>query len=208
MDYGKLTEADYENIWLRIKDRSLKLVLGMVGAVGIGGFAAGYQWANMKLDDHVEKHLAQYLKGDTFKDLVGKALVTGTGELRAERLGAEKTLRDLQERAAALKDIGVLVQDNQLSVTGPDGKAFRIERGIVDKNGKVTFAKPYPKPPIVLVDASYDSFNTELRSRHSYDLVANRPPSAAFVVVPASEIGFDLKARYIRSGVNWIAIGW
>lgn len=209
MDSGKLTEADFENIWLRVKDRSIKLVFGLVGAVGLGGVAAGYQWAKTTLDTHVEQHLEQYLKGDSFKGLVGNALATGTVELRSERVAAEKTIHELQQRAKILKDSGILVEDNLISLAGHDGRPFQLERGTLARDGNVQFSKPYPKPPIVLVDASYDVFapQRDLQRRRA-ELAGHQVVPTTFVVVAATETGFSLKARYIRPGVSWIAIGW
>lgn len=209
MDSGKLTEADFENIWLRVKDRGFKLVIALVSAVGLGGFAAGYQWAKTTLDTHVEQHLEQYLKGDSFKRLVGNALVTGTDELRSERVAAEKFIHELQQRAVVLKDSGILVEDNSISLSGPNGRPFRLERGTLSRDGNVQFSKPYPKPPTVLVDASYDVFASQrdIQRRRS-ELAGLQVAPSTFVVVPATETGFTLKARYIRSDVSWIAIGW
>lgn len=207
-DSGKLNEADFENIWLRTKDRSIKLVATLVGAVGLGGFAAGYQLAKTTLDSHVEEHLQHYLKGEAFKGMVGNALATGTIELRSERLASEKVIQDLQQRAEALKEAGVHVEDNLVSLTGQDGKSFRLERGIVSRDGKVQFAKPYPKPPIVLVDASFDDQLAHLGMQQQRAKMTGQSAAPGFTVVSATENGFTLKARYIRPNVSWIAIGW
>lgn len=207
-DSGKLNEADFENIWLRTKDRSLKLVVTLVGAVGLSGFAAGYQLAKTTLDSHVEEHLQRYLKGDAFKGMVGDALATGTIELRSERLASEKVIHDLQQRAEALNEAGVHVEDNLVSLTGQDGKSFRLERGIVSRDGKVQFAKPFPRPPIVLVDASFDDTMAHLRMQSQRTKITGQSPAPGFTVVSATEKGFTLSARYIRPNVSWIAIGW
>ncbi len=207
---GKLNEADFENIWLRVKDRSVKLVLAAVTAIGATGFGAGYYLARHAVDSQVERFLSDYMKGEAFKGQVSSALITGTSELRSERLAAEATLKELQRRAASLDHPGISITDQSVSLTSADGRSFRLERGTLQRGAsqKVVFSHPFQKPPIVLVDAAYGDVTYEHRRQaHLAALrgLTGAPPQ--FVVVPATENGFEIRARFVN-GVPWLAIGW
>lgn len=210
---GKLTEADFENIWLRVKDRALKLVVAAIAAIGVGGFAAGYYWARLAVDSQMERFLSGYVKGEAFKAQVSSALVTGTSELRDERLAAEKTLKELQRRAVNLDRPGISITDQAVSLTAADGRSFRVERGTLRSGGsqKVVFSRPFAKPPIVLVDADYGnlSLNYERRRLEALSELRGMQGSAVprFMMVPSTESGFEVRARYMNA-VPWIAIGW
>ena len=208
---SKLNEADFENIWLRVKDRSFKIVVGWIIAIGSAGFIAGYYMAKNAVDSQVERFLSNYMKGETFKAQVSSALVTGTSELQAERLAAEKTLKELNLRAASLEHPGITITDKEMSLTSADGRSFHIERGTLIRGASqnINFTHPFSKPPIVLVEADFGSLGYERRQVFSdaMNYPGMKRVAEQFMVLPSTETGFEIKARFVNA-VPWLAIGW
>lgn len=208
---NKLNEADFENIWLRVKDRSFKLLLAGSVAIGLGGFGAGYYMAKHAVDSQVERFLSNYMKGETFKAQVSSSLITGTSELQAERLAAEKTLKELNLRAASLEHPGVTISDKEISLTSADGRSFHIERGTLmhGASQEINFTHPFSKPPIVFVDADFASVGYERRQvlSDAMNYPGMKRVSAQFMIIPSTETGFEIKARLVNA-VSWVAIGW
>lgn len=199
-----LTSEDYENIYLRVKEKVWKGVLGLMAfAATIGGLVGaigGYELAKRQFDSAISAY-------------------TNTDEFRASMISyAQRNLPDmhaelgvLEERASALQHVllerrelleamlqaPLAVSGHGYRLTAADGNSLRLEFGSQRIGGRagtwVQFKEPFRDPPIILT--SFPSGWQESRFERSNG------------VSEVSATGFNVHHSGFGTDINWVAIG-
>jgi hypothetical protein len=191
---GQLTSEDYENIWLRMKERFWKHMLAAVTvAIALGG-VGGFELAKIRLTEAV----SSFTRTDDFIKNLRPLVVEHLPELDkhiGELEQREKTLSDAltqrREELVRLSNSGLTIGPRQLALTSNDGRIFRIEAGVLQQsfNGDVKFGIPFSSKPLVFLTP------TGTLSR------------LAPTIEQADERGFSVSGPEHYSTVQWVAIG-
>lgn len=200
---GQLTGDDYENIWLRVKDRGGMMFMATIsGAFLIGGAlggVGGYEIARRAL----EKEVAQYTQSEAFRTSLVDYTRQQIPELQQQLTALEQREKTLtgtfaahRDQLAALQRPPIEIDAQGIRWTAPDGKSIRMAMGEAPPGGglmatRVVFDPPFQAPPLVLV-----SVNGSQYSRRS---------EAMTIHVSANDVAFD--SDVLQGTLHWIAIG-
>lgn len=198
----QLSGDDYENIWLRVKDRAKgtfwAAFFGALTLTTAFGGVGGYELAKRALESEVER----YAKSNEFKKGLTEYTREQIPELQRELTALEYKAQTLdgiikshQLKIAALQRPPIEVDLLGARWTAPDGRSLRIQTGQAHlKSGQidVTFATPFAADPVVMITLN-DAFPAFGRGAVS---TAN---------VTAS--GMQILSHGVDGNVHWVAIG-
>lgn len=198
----QLSGDDYENIWLRVKDRGkttfwgfLSLALAICTVIGgVGGYAIA--------QSALEKEVERYTKTDEFRaSLVTYArqqipeLQQALGALEQREQSLAATIERHREQIAAMARPPIEIGDQSIRWTATNGQSVRMLTGQVHAGtmtpGRVEFDPPFASPPIVLATASSGQFSG-IRGGVRTEVTAE---------------GFGVLSEVFDGSVHWIAIG-
>lgn len=212
-----LTEADYESLWLRIKDRYWKHFWASLGLVLLLGTLAGYSFARISLEDSVSK----YVQSDDFKARIARYTMENVPDLKKslaeleareselsavldqKKVALDEAIASRQKLIDAMTLPPISVAPGSLTLVAANGRKVRIDFGrskvgpgsLNSIGGRHTFGAPFQAPPLVILSP----VNPE-QGRYTI------PYGAANV----TEKGFDVAVSSSTFGgahVDWVAIG-
>lgn len=202
---NQLTSEDYENIWLRIKDKYMRWVFTVVSIVAVLSGFTGYKIAQATIDNRV----AKYLLSDTFKSQVisevrgNLARLLDDNRLSRSRIDAlHDDAKSIENKIEAYKQFPLKVTDHGFSVIGSQGKKIIVEygrvkgiRGVMSETPvTISFKSHFSRPPVLL-------FSTNSQVRITTGIVSIRKEDATFF------IGVENVVSDKNIGINWLAIG-
>ncbi len=193
--YYQLTTEDYENIWLRIKDRGSKwfwgwIIIGMSIFSGLFGFGIYklYSYGKKSMDDKI----AAYVQTPEFKNEVKvtfeSQFTTMTEKLKLIDEGLAK-LAIYQAAPYKVTDYGFILVDSK-------GTYIIVEFGNGKTHQPIQFKSHFSQPPKVI--ATLFSSATVWEKKDNPLHITNITSSQFQAVQPD---------QWISSDINWIAIG-
>lgn len=212
-----LTETDYENLWLRIKDKYWKNFWGSMAIVAVFGAFSGYQIARSVLEDSASK----YVQTDEFKARIARYTMESLPEYRKsleeieqregrltiaianQKDALDEAIASRQKILSAMTLPPISVAPGTLTFASADGKRIRIDYGsfsskapgLASAVGGHTFTIPFETLPVVIITP------------------ANPPRGRYTVPYGIGELnkeGFNVVAEGSSFGgatIHWIAIG-
>lgn len=198
----QLSGDDYENIWLRVKERGTSAFLGFMGLAltlgGVIGGVGGYELARRALESEVER----YARSDEFR----KSLTEYTRQQIPDLHSSLETLEHRagtltgiievhQEKIAALQRPPIEVDILGARWTAPDGRSLRIQTGRARLSfgpTEVKFTTPFATDPVVLISLN------------------NASPAFGRGTISTANVtaeGMQINAHGVDGMVHWVAIG-
>jgi hypothetical protein len=202
----QLNGEDYENIWLRIKDRYWKRIFASLALSATLGGLGGYAVAERFMDRAVKDAVKEYAQTEEFKTKIAQATREQVPSLQSAMIALEQRETQLgqnlaarQQTIAAMESGLVKITEHSIVLTTTDGQKLHIEYGRTAANQMsdvpVKFEAPFTRPPAVfltLIDGE--------PTRSSLPLSATKISLEGFSV--ATYTGGFLPAK-----MDWIAIG-
>lgn len=194
----KLDSEDYENIYLRVREKLIFFFLGIFGALGGTGLLVAY----LSISGATEKAVQKYVQTPEFK-----TSVLGLANARMESLekrasSVVQSISEAEKRVVALTDAPISVTASGFSLLSKEGARFGMEVGEVQSGGVVEFKTPFSMPPLVLLTPTTNQFGHSVLEMR---LQKNTPVEAATLVTTN---GFTV-TNYTGSlrKYSWVAVG-
>ena len=191
--YYKLTTEDYENIWLRIKDKTNKRVLHVYGVVAslftilTFVFGSGLYFYGQKI---IDSAVTSYIKSQKFEHQAQETF-------KAQFNLVDKKLRLIDkglDKLAIYKSAPYSISDHGFTLVDSSGNYVIVEHGSGSSSDRIEFKSKFSKPPTVVALAVSDSFPPQ----------RERP----LAVMSITNEGFSTgKLPHLPMGIKWIAIG-
>jgi hypothetical protein len=139
----KLDQSDYENIFLRVRDKLLIQVFAifsiLFAVIGIATWTA----VKARVEKITELAVNNYVQSDEFKKHVVVSYQEKLTRLETQTAEITKVLSEQQKKAAQLSEIPILIDQDGLTLINKNGHQFRIEMGSAISGAKVLFKVPY-----------------------------------------------------------------
>ena len=198
----QLSGEDYENIWLRIKDRGAAAFYWFIGlAVTFGtliGGVGGYGIARNALEVEVQRYAESVEFRKSVIDYTRQQMPDLDRSLQAIE-GRADSLAELiathQANISALGRSPLEVDSNGARWTASYGRSLRLEAGqsaIGFSEAPVKFSSQFQAPPMVLVSFHETSPPFGRSAASTYEVTAE---------------GFRIRSLGVNGVVNWVAIG-
>lgn len=121
----ELKAEDYENIWLRLKEKFWKWVaFWFILFAAVFGYSA-FNLAKNTLGSYVR----EYAKTSEFKEQVGKAVLNNIPEMKLSLEQAKNDVSKLLENLEALKHAPFTISENMFTIVGGKGNIIKVEFG-------------------------------------------------------------------------------
>ncbi len=125
----KLDESDYENIFLRVRDKLYIQFIAICAVIfGIVGFTT---WHSVKtrIDGKIESAVNEYIQSKEFKEVVIKSSQEKLAELDRHANQIENLLSRQQLKIAQQSEIPIIIDEKGLTLVNKNGQQFHIEMG-------------------------------------------------------------------------------
>lgn len=197
-DY-QLTGEDYENIWLRLRNRFWLWVLGWFAVIAtLGGYTA-FQLAKRQLDEAV----AAYVKSDEFRarlpQLVAERLPHIDAQLQQLETRQQQLTREIaskQQQLVAMQKFPLELTPVSVRWTVPDGRSFQLQTGRIAvggfRNARVQFTESFKTEPFVLISPAQVALGRLSRQMFPHSITSE---------------GFAIQHEGEAATVHWIALG-
>lgn len=198
----KLDAEDYENIYLRIRSRLVKMVALGAAFVGVTSLASGYAL----IKTWSEKAVDTYVSTDAFKNEVLTATLRRLEGLEQRSTELGLSVAKHEKLVGNLASLPLSAGPDGLSVVDTSGSKFLLELGEVKAGGSVKFKNAFSKPPLVLMIPVEDRFGRPLGP----SLQRTEKDAAVTPMAGVTEEGFTaghVGAVYRPGRFRWIAIG-
>ena len=196
----KLDQADYENIFLRVRERLLVQLIAtfsvLIAVIGVTTWVA----AKAKIDEITETTVNRYVQSDEFKRNIVTAYHEKLARLEIQANDIAKAVSEHQQKAAQLSEIPIVIDPSGLTLVNKNGDQFRIEMGAASSGAKVQFKSPYKAEPTVLL--SVDSSKLDAIALHRM-----QAKGTAVLAVSASPRGFEIPTSVLPVHYRWVALG-
>ena len=184
---ANLTTEDYENIWLRSKDKLRMLFLSYLAMFSV--LAALGAW--LLIEKTASAAVNGYIETDRFRTEIVAMYRGNIDELTRRIDDAQKAINIIELDAKALTTIPYAVHENGFSLTAPEGDSIYVEFGHYKGGfGGIKFKSPFTEAPIVVVTPV---------GRSNPD-----GPRMSILGVTKSEVAVRPTGY---GGVTWIAVG-
>lgn len=199
----KLDESDYENIYLRVRERLWRQIFAaMAIVVAILGITSYGVFVN-KIEKITEAAIKQHVESKEFQAAVVESTQSLLRELdkKASEINSKLQLQEI--RAAQLAGVPLVVEDNGLFITSISGDTFFIQTGHVLPGEQIAFRRPFKETPAVLLTLDMDSPDEVTRR------IAIKTGDINPIPIATPE-GFEIqrgKAPIQPLKFRWIAIG-
>lgn len=197
----KLDATDYENIYLRVRERLSIFLISVFGAIaaaiGVAGIFTFYHGVNSA----TEKAVNEFVKTNTFKQSVVDTTSAKTIELQKQADLIAVSLEKSEKRVATLAKLPITVDGNGVAMIGTSGEKFFIETGTAHDGETVKFHNPYKNPPTVIMNVTGDNFGPYR------DRFPNERRMNGGYAPNVSAGGFSLAASVNQRTYSWVAIG-
>lgn len=153
-----LSNEEYENIWLRIKDRIGKWVIGyLLISIFLPVTILAYFGIDKAVDIKLDKKINEKLSSDDFAKEIVSATVNRLEKVKDSIQDAETKIIRLEEKtnkmSSFLANFPVTVEGQRLNISTETGGSFVLEYGGCVTLGKVKFNKTFPSTPAVFLSA-------------------------------------------------------
>lgn len=196
----KLDQADYENIFLRVRERLLVQLIAvfsvLFAVIGVTTWVA----AKAKVDEITEVAVNKYVQSDEFKRNIVTAYQEKLARLEIQADDIAKLVSEHQQMAAKLSEIPIVIDSSGLTLVNKSGNQFRIEMGVASSGAKVLFKSSYKVEPTVLL--SVDSSKLDAITLHRMQV-----KGTAVLAVSAGPQGFEIPASVLPVSYRWVALG-
>ncbi len=196
----KLDQDDYENIFLRVRERLLIHLFAAVSVFFAIIGASSWVSAKAKIDELTEVAVNNYIQSDEFRRNVILAYQEKLGRLEARSLDVSKMLAEQQYKIAQLSELPVLIDSNGLSLINKEGHMFRIEMGSAKSGEAVIFKAAYKSKPTVLLSVEGSALDAIAQHRL-------QSKGAPVLAVNATLRGFEIPPSVYSFTYNWVAFG-
>ena len=191
--YYQLTTEDYENIWLRIKDRAGKwfwrwTIIGLTVFSAIFGFGLYklYSYGKQTMDEKI----SAYIKTPEFKNEV-KMTFQNQFSIMTDKL---KLIDEGLAKLAIYEAAPYKVTDYGFMLVDSKGTYVTVEYGSGKTSQTIKFRSHFNKPPKVIATLIGD-----LVFNKKYTMSIIKITSSAFVAAQTDEV--------VPADINWVAIG-
>lgn len=194
-----LSSEEYENIWLRVKDKISMWVISYVAVVillpiSIISTIGMNALVERKLDKRVEEEVQRILSSGKFEEQISEKALTHLKDVGNEVDSIESSLENADKRIESLLNqvngLPITYIGGRLTIASQDGKQFVLEKGVSVAGGRVTFSQPFTEPPLVFLS--------------EYGNLEKKPMKTK--VITSTVDYFDLFPLEARS-LAWVAIG-
>jgi phage pi2 protein 07 len=198
----ELNTDDYENIWLRLKDKFQKWVfIYVLASISLPVTILTYVGLDELIDNRLEKRVSneveKILHSPELSKRISENVVSKLGNvsdslnsLQKEMTSTERRVKDL---AKYLDGFPVEISETGISISSSDNQQLIIEKGISEAGGEIKFSKSFSNIPSVLI------------SEYNSDISSNKNMSTK--VVKITNNGFKLYPPNVGKKVSWIAVG-
>lgn len=190
----KLTNEDYENIWLRIKNKTRMQVYITYGGVAAMVTIIAFLFTQNLLTyskEYVSHSIGDYIKGDNFKQQI-KATFQDQFTIVDKKL---KLIDDGLEKLEIYKSAPMNISDHGFTLVDQKGDYIIVEYG-TGSSHNFKFKSKFKQPPIVTA--------TVISSFWSGNNMRERTPSVSSI----TKDGFNMTISSILPfEIKWIAIG-
>ena len=191
-----LSTEEYENIWLRIKDKISKLFAGYVLVCTSLIMVMGVFGLNVYVGNKIEEEVEKMVSSETLSQQITKSISEQIESIDSQLNSTKIEIEELENSARKLSEFSkgfpFEVKGNRLTITTSVGNIFVVEKGHCVSVGKVIFSDSFNEPPSVFIA----------------DCPSGVKPSN-IVVVDVTNEGFRLYSRGIMDSVrkmSWIAV--
>ncbi len=192
----KLDSEDYENIYLRVRE---KLWLFWVTFLGLlGGVSLSVTYVSMSAA--TEKAVNWYIQTDTFKQNVVQSATAKLTDLKQKTDAIESSLNTSEKRIAGLAKLPIAIGENGIALMDQTGKKFFIESGTVKDGEAIKFQNPFSSQPVIILSATGDAFG-------AYADRLTAAPSRNSHAPKVTNDGFSLRYSTHRRTYSWVAFG-
>ena len=190
----KLLEEDYENIWLRIKDKTRKQVYLVYGAMAAVIALVGFIFIS-NLYTHskelISRSIKEYVKGESFKQQMNETF-RDQFKVVDDKL---KLINDGLSKLDIYKSAPLSITDHGFTLVDHKGNYVIVEYG----TGKTKFKSQFREPPVVFISDMGVAFESPVRREEYKPLVKG-------VTKEGFSLGGIGASIYIKP-IHWIAIG-
>lgn len=196
----KLDQADYENIFLRVRERLLLQVIAILMVLLAAAGVTTWLTAKAKISEITEAAVNQYVQSDEFKKNVVLAYQEKLVRLEIQATDVAKLISEQQEKAAKLSEVPIVIDTSGLTLTNKSGHQFRIEMGTASTGSKIVFKTPYKEAPTVLL-------SVDISKLDAITLHRMQTKGSEVLAVSASPRGFDIPSSILPVTYRWVALG-
>jgi hypothetical protein len=184
----ELNSEDYENIWLRLKDKFWKHVVFWFSAIMIIIGISAYQLAKSSIKEHVR----DFAKTEEFKIQVEKAVIGNIPYLEKRIESAKGDISILLSKLEVISKAPFSVDNNQFTLVGEKGQIVKVEFGQGGTSETIKFKQNFSDPPIVIV--------TQVKSILSRNI-------REVAIQTVSERDFSVTLSPFTQKFGWVALG-
>jgi len=192
----KLDSEDYENIYLRIREKLWLFWASLLALFGGTGLVVLY----FSMSTATEKAVNKYIQTETFQKNVIQATAAKANELQKRTDAIEASLNTSEKRVASIAKLPIAIGENGIALMDQSGKKFFVESGAVRDGESVTFQNAFTVPPTVILSTTGDMFGSYA------DRIA--PGRVANAYAPkVTNQGFSLRHVPSPKMYSWVALG-
>ena len=196
----KLDQADYENIFLRVRERLLVQLIAifsiLFAIIGVSTWLS----ARAKIDEITEAAVNKYVQSDEFRKNIVMAYQEKLARLESQTTEIAKLISEQQQKAAQLPELPVVIDSSGLTLVNKHGHQFRIGMGTARSGAKILFKIPYMSEPTVLL--TIDSAALDGITLHRM-----QAKGAGVLAVSSTSHGFEIPASVYPVCYRWVALG-
>ena len=208
MKIYKLSQEDYEHIWLRVKEKGKYWVFGWISFItAVVTITIGFG-INNYVKSRVDSQIQSLINSDTFKKEVlsslEEKLILNNKSFSELIEKNNKTYSELLNRIRkidALKSIPIKCFDRGFEITDLDGKTIKIEYGRAITGANIPFELPFNSVPSVFLTQSSSPIVRIMGESNKPILFSMEMVNKNFFRVKRVSQSYDI-ARF-----DWIAIG-
>ena len=190
----KLDSEDYENIYLRVREKLWIFWASMIALFGGAGLIVLY----LSISAATEKAVNKYIQTDAFRQNIIQAIAAKTTELKQRTDAIEASLNISEKRVANLAKLPIAIGENGIALMDQSGKKFFVESGVAKDGDSVKFQNAFTVPPTVILSTTGDMFGP-----YSDRITSGHAPNAPKV----TSQGFSLRHSTSRRTYSWVALG-
>lgn len=190
-----LDSEDYENIYLRIREKLWLFWAYLFLVLGGGALVVLY----FSISAATEKAVNNYIQTETFQKDVIQTIEAKASELKQRTDAIEASLNTSEKRVASLAKLPIDIGENGIALMDQSGKKFFVESGVVKDGESVKFQNAFTVPPTVILSTTGDMFGS-YADRISAKRVASAAPNV-------TNQGFSLRYASSPKTYSWVALG-
>jgi hypothetical protein len=193
----KLDAEDYENIYLRVREKLWFFWASLFGVLGGTGLLITY----FSIGTATEAAVDKYVQTERFAKSIAENTESRLARLEAREKELNSLLAGAEKRVGALAKLPIAISEHGVTLVDANGEKFHIETGQARRGDVVEFHSAFGRPPMVLIASMSDRFG-----RPAADPMATSR-DVPVVHVIASSTGFRVPHNFTRGDYSWIAVG-